>query len=335
MSNPESAATAFVHTGTEFVFEGATNPENPGIAALPAAVAPGAPEQIGEGLVNVSKEGPNTNIHSKIWARPLSTGAEKKFTRTPAFIYNPGKRDVGFDGEYTLMTLDQVNWSMRQAAFYQAMDVADLTRKRKHTDDRSLFESFPRTIDEFMRDFTYIGWVYGERYETEYASLLVSPENSMFNICFKGEVHDVVNYWTGKQLKIGDTVGFRVVTESLGDYEDRDWDGTPTGLSRMSRNTPVIQVVPWHDEEMGALPLGGDFVEAPREVKQVNGKIVRVSLYQPARTILVGHVQRTKRVVKEEEAKEALVSQGGVEYMLRSYKTVDLILMPQGSSVVV
>ena len=103
----------------------------------------------------------------------------------------------------------------------------------------------------------------------------------------------------------------------------------------MSRNTPVIQVVPWHDEEMGALPLGGDFVEAPREVKQVNGKIVRVSLYQPARIILVGHVQRTKRVVKEEEAKEALVSQGGVEYMLRSYKTVDLILMPQGSSVVV
>lgn len=335
MAVPETGMNALAAGPTEITTRGGAAPEAVGLVGIPTASSAGFPEQPGEGQFHVSREGPGTNIHTKLWARPLSTGAEKKFTRVPAFIYNPKKQDYGMDNEYTVMSLDQVNWSMRQAAYYQALDEADLTRKRKQMEDRSIFEGFPKTIDEFIRDFRYVGWIYGERYETSYASHIVSPENSMFNICAKGEIHDVVNYWTGHDVKIGDNVGFRVVTKMLGAEPDKSWDGTVTGQSRMSRNTPVIQIEPWHDGETGALPISGDFVDSTRDVPQANGKIVRLALYEPAHTILVGHIKLTRRVARPEAVKDALVSQGGVETMLRTYQTVDLFLMPQTSSFVV
>lgn len=335
MSVPETGLNNLAAGPTEITTRGGANPEAVGLVGIPVASAPGFPEQTGDGQYHVSREGPGTNIHVKLWARPLSTGAEKKFTRVPAFVYNPKKADYGMDNEYTVMSLDQVNWSMRQAAYYQALDEADLTRKRKQMEDRSIFEGFPKTIPEFIRDFRYVGWIYGERYETEYASYIVSPENSLFNICAKGEIHDVVNYWEGLNVKIGDNVGFRVVKKMLGAGPDKNWDGTVTGQSRMSRNTPVIQIEPWHDNETGALPLSGDFVDSARTVRQQNGRTIMLNLYEPARTILVGHVQRTRRVAKGDAVKEALVSQGGVETMLRTYQTLDLILMPQTSSYVV
>lgn len=332
---PEGGVTAFLNTGTERIIEGGSAPEGFGVPAIPEGFMGGAPEMFNDGIMVVNKEGANTNIHVKLLARPLSTGAEKTFTRVPIFIYNPERRDYG-SGEFTVFSLDQLNWSMRQAAFYQAMDATDAMRgKRKQTDDQAMYASFPRSVEEFCEAFVYLGWVYGERYETDDAARIMSPESSIFNVCTKGEVHDVACYWHGENLTINDQVGFRVCLKTLGDGPDRSWDGEKSGLTRMSRNTPVIQIEPWHDQELGGFPLGGDFQDVPRPVRQKNGAIVNVALYQPARTILVGHVQRTKRSVQPHEVSEALVGRKGVEFLLRNNKVVDLILMPQTSQLVV
>lgn len=335
MSVPEAGVTNFVDVGPPLSMTGFSNPESFGMVPLPAGMLGGLPEDIQMGVHSVSTEGPRTNVHSNIMVRPLSTGAEKTYTRVPAFLYNPKKRDYGFNGPYTMMSLDSLNWSMRQAAYYQAredVDNARISNKRRHTDDGELFATFPRTVEQFKKAFHYLGFVYGERYEVDKAAAIISPENSLFNICSKGEIHDVVNYWEGAGLKVGDNVGFRLVYQMLGDGPDRNWKGEETGMSRMSRNTPVLQLVPWHDSETGGMPVGGDFVAPESVVKTTNGKFVKLDLYQPAHTIVVGHVQRTRRCVQADEAAEAIVSRNGVEFMLRSYKTVDLILMPQASA---